>query len=644
MKNYLISFLLFLPVILFSSCTSPEMSRLDKAFDMAGDNEGELHNIIDHFDEDKKTMAEYVVESMIGKYSRVSPGLDSIGNMFLSLPNGKSWRFDSLQLLKAKRFMKHPHTDVYDLTSIKADYIIENIEDALSQKELRVWNNSLTQNQFCELILPYRIGDEPLSTWRSAYREKYKYLSDALSGLTNSVEAAEIVSRAIDKMKYNQQLEIPHRSALNLLHANVGYCRDECDRTLYAMRAFGIPVAIDRILASPDIGNTHEWNVVYDTDDKIFRMFDNYRHPPTRDSIHYDDRRKGKVYRDCHFLDITRLEKFKDVEDAPPELLNPYLTDVTSEYFGHNHAKMHSKTPLSDVYLGVFTPSGYLPIDIATTDKNEITFNDIEPDVIYFPITRNDNRYLPVSDPFLLRKNGEVHKFIADTTCFTTIDITRKMPLRFNLMEKLNSIIGCKIEIGETQNGQWEFLYKITDTPTSGHVKIPLDRIHGKKFIRISKEKKTKPEFAEIIISKDSLARERLPLKVLGPDKSEINTKRNLIDGDILTWYHYKTGKKGIILKIDSEENPQNLFIFPRNDDNFIVPGETYELFYFSSDGWKSLGEKIADSFSVSFRAPDNAVLWLRNKTKGKEEQIFVSRNGKQYFNVDLYDDAYFKE
>ena len=81
----------------------------------------------------------------------------------------------------------------------------------------------------------------------------------------------------------------------------------------------------------------------------------------------------------------------------------------------------------------------------------------------------------------------------------------------------------------------------------------------------------------------------------------------------------------------------KKILVIPRNDDNFIEPGDHYELFYQNgSDGWKSLGQQIASSKELYFTVPHGAILWLRNLTKGHEEQLFFIQDGKQVFSCDI--------
>lgn len=78
------------------------------------------------------------------------------------------------------------------------------------------------------------------------------------------------------------------------------------------------------------------------------------------------------------------------------------------------------------------------------------------------------------------------------------------------------------------------------------------------------------------------------------------------------------------------------MLYIPRNDDNYIASGELYELFYHNgTEGWISLGKQMGISDSLIYEnIPSNAMLWLRNLTKGREEQQFIlGERGEQMFN-----------
>ena len=83
-------------------------------------------------------------------------------------------------------------------------------------------------------------------------------------------------------------------------------------------------------------------------------------------------------------------------------------------------------------------------------------------------------------------------------------------------------------------------------------------------------------------------------------------------------------------LDLGRHENISSIGFCPRNDDNDISPGDIYELFYWDGE-WKSLGEKKACTHELNYHnVPKNALLWLRDKSKGKEERPFTYEHNTQ--------------
>jgi hypothetical protein len=75
----------------------------------------------------------------------------------------------------------------------------------------------------------------------------------------------------------------------------------------------------------------------------------------------------------------------------------------------------------------------------------------------------------------------------------------------------------------------------------------------------------------------------------------------------------------------------EKIIYLPRSDDNNIRMGDEYELFYWSENGWRSLGKQKAKDIKLRFdHVPDNALLWLRDLTRGSEERIFTYANDQQ--------------
>ena len=72
---------------------------------------------------------------------------------------------------------------------------------------------------------------------------------------------------------------------------------------------------------------------------------------------------------------------------------------------------------------------------------------------------------------------------------------------------------------------------------------------------------------------------------------------------------------------------------YPYDDTNLIEIGDLYQLFFWDKTGWKSLGKKVATEKKLTFdKVPQNALLLLRDLTRGKQERVFIYQNGKQEF------------
>jgi hypothetical protein len=82
-------------------------------------------------------------------------------------------------------------------------------------------------------------------------------------------------------------------------------------------------------------------------------------------------------------------------------------------------------------------------------------------------------------------------------------------------------------------------------------------------------------------------------------------------------------------LKFKSKTNISAVELTPRTDDNDVLKGETYKLFYWNK-GWRVAGTKKAKRSRIEFIAPKNALLAIKNVNKGKENRIFLYKGNKQ--------------
>ena len=423
-----LSLLIFF-LLLFSGCAT-KVDRLEYALEFAGENRRELEKVLEYYSDDslKFRAACFLIENMPRWYAYDGWQLDTLEVL---MRKDREGIFSKDDKMRWNSFDYHALNKIYDSKVITSEYLIENIDLAFQEWQKRPWNKSLSFDDFCDLILPYRIGNERLSDWRSLYNAYYGNLLDSIYTGSDVLEACKCINDELNRQSYKYSVEwnVPHNRADYLFETRIGYCREVSDLIQYAMRSCGIPVAADFMPYSPDYRYSHEWNVVRDTTGRYIQFgFDGL--DPVRDKVMDDGRRKGKVYRYCYALQNEReiLRKHSGWNIGGAEGL--YWKDVTSEYFGHNQAVVNVFTTGKPfIGLSVFSTNGWQIIgEGVCKNSGKAIFDNIEPSIIYVPASQN-NGVKPAGYPFMLDSEGNVEEFVPDTVNLEKVILKRKMPL-----------------------------------------------------------------------------------------------------------------------------------------------------------------------------------------------------------------------
>ena len=245
----------------------------------------------------------------------------------------------------------------------------------------------------------------------------------------------------------------------------------------------------------------------------------------------------------------------------------------------------------------------------------------------------------PCGDAFVVLADGSVHMFCPDSIRRNNIRLTRKMPLRPQLEEWMASgVIGMKIEGSDfPEREDWAKLYEFDKPMTSNFNVVCIDTAKVYGYYRIVPSDGYF-QLSEIRFFGDEIYRDTIPMSIHSPiDEAESRA----FDNDLLSYYIFSPERPRIIFKNKGMRTVKSIALSPRNDDNYVWPGQEYELLYYGHGDWVSLGVKVAVDHFLEFDAPDNAVLWLRNITKGREEQIFIYKDGRQLFNIDLNNESF---
>ena len=633
--------LFILLALILAACRSEKEKQLECALDFAGDNRVELEKVLEHYrtDPEKLEAARFLIRNMPGWYSYEGNELDSIHHLLVEVCEGRP--ISKREKNKWNRISFNSLSKIYDAQVITAEYLIDNIDLAFEVWRKYPWNRNLPFDDFCELILPYRIADEPLSDWRKLYYEDYGTLLDSLYKGDDVIEASKIIDGKLRKLYYiyNTDFRVPHLNAVFLYHNRIGYCREACDLTIYAMRACGIPVATDYFVYSPDYQHYHCWTMLRDTTG-TFLQFGFNEFEASRDTLRHDGRKKGKVYRYCFGIQADKNSGTSGNRQLSPVLKNRFVKDVTSEYFGSNDTTIPIQMSGEQyIYLGIFSPVGWIPIDMALGNAGKVTFRDIEPDVIYQTLYQGDGGKLyPAGYPFISKTGGGFVLLKPNIDLMEEAILKRKMPQQKTIAEwAYRAIIGAKVEAADDLSFmQADLLWQFEDTLTTNYyVLTPLLR-KKYRYVRYVAPIGKRMELAELALFKDSFCKEKVRLRRINSIEP-IAKLEYVTDGNILTYFQARDTSCYLAYDLGESTLIERIVFSPRNDDNYIWPGDNYELFYQDGiNGWKSLGSKVATEREIDFLVPQNALLWLRNRTKGREEQVFIYKNGRQYFAFDL--------
>lgn len=626
--------------ILFHSCSNDLSKRTEYCMQFSGGNRAELEKVLLYYKNEPQKLqaARFLLANMPYYFAYTDTKIDSIKNILKGAVKAKGFIEDSVKI-KWQHADWGPNLKRFDAHVITADLLIENINFAFDVWESRTWSKYYSFDDFCEYILPYRIEDEPLEKWRKVYYEKYSSILDSLYQGSDVVEAAKAIVSYLKKEKFtnNHDFSIPHLGASYLMNNRVGYCRENCDVAIYVLRSLGIPVATDSYHISPVYQSRHYWSALVDTNKRTIPF--NYVEEEIRRG-YYGNRKKGKVYRCCFGVQPEKFSGIYQDRSVYPLFTTPFIKDVTSEYTRKDlSAKIPVKQNINEryVYLAIWTGRNYEPIDIAEINKGQVYFKGLEEHVIYHPVYRSHEGLSPVDYPFYL-KNGEVYFFVPDTSQIKIRKIYRKYPMRSHIREYMNDVQGLKLEADNRSDFKnAKLLYQVADTPTTNYNRVVLNEPSRSRYYRIMPEAEHRIQLAEIWFYKDTLMKERVsPCNVTlnrGTDRQKATIKR-LIDDDWVSFYRSNRWKEILTFDFRKPVEVKCFVYIPRNDDNFVRAGETYELFYQNgSFGWKSLGKQLAEKNVLVYSdVPDNTLLWLKNHTKGKEERAFYYENSQQIF------------
>lgn len=536
----------------------------------------------------------------------------------------------------------------YDILEIDSAYLCRNIDWAFKVWKEQPWGKNVSFDTFCEYLLPYRIEDEALADWREEYYEKYNPLLDSLrsSDSLDKEDPIVAVRYLMDKLQ-NQPTYFSSVTPINFPHIGPKYaqylsgtCREFTDYYVYVCRALGIPCSIDFYWGS---NATHFWVSNWDKEGENYMI--DYPNPPKATRLSWmRHMEKTKVYRHTFSLNRKVQEEMAALDEAVYSFwVQPRFVDVTNLYTPFCKDKM--KIPTSRfypekrtgqiAYLCCSFRKGWLPVDWTKYNGDDLEFHQMQKGSIMRVATYENGNLHYLTDPF------EMDQWTNELQFYTGKGEKQDMVLYAKYSQERDE--------GEYQKRMLSGVFEGSNDPTfmkkdtlfiiqqkphrlNTEVRIRPDKTY--RYIRYKGKDNTFCNVAEIAFyaPNDTAV---LKGKVIGTpgcfQKDGSHEFTNVFDGKSWTSFDYIKSSGGWAgLDFGKPVLLGRIVYTPRNRDNYIRPGDEFELLYCQGE-WKSTGRTRSVSDSLVYRdMPENAVFLLVNHSRGVQEQIFEYKNGMQ--------------
>lgn len=601
-------------IVFLFSCNNE--NKLSLALEYAENNKPELIKVLNYYSQNEKDSlklkaAKFLIENMPKHYyfdDSITKGYYSfIENEYSYLP----LHYKHMLYCLPEYYIPYSSNMKEDIKTIKHEFLIKRIDNAFNLWNRLPWKNDITFNTFCEYLLPYRVGMEPLDFLVNIEDSIYNRYNNLYNKYSNiSILSASFNFDNSFLFPYiDKKLYLPYPINSDKYKS----CISDSYEKLIKLKLLGIPACIDFTPHWADINGRHYWNSIIDYayEKRIGESASKY----------------SKIYRKTYSHNsYFHNDKINNV----PSLFNtPFNKDVTNKYTTVVDVEIDfdicSKNT-SHVYLCVFNNLSWQPVAQGIINsKNNVVFSDITVGNIYQPFFLEKNKINYIDYPFLLTSSGEMVKFIPDKNKRINLFLERKYrqnAVQFVWNNSLNGII----------------LYAYNNCLFKDSIFI-IDNLEFSPFFKYKFNEEKKYRYWEFVIP-DGMAAQLAEVIFYGKDGKQVSMNNVIISSNAQCneWYSVITDQNAlsyfpfysnVVLDFRKSIDISGVDCIARNDDNYITPGDIYELFYMDKNGWVSLGKKIAINRYLEYKnIPSNAVYWLRNLVKGNEERIFIYNNG----------------
>ena len=672
----------FTASLLFISCENSE-KQLKKSLEQAGFNRPEFEKVLEQYQNtpQKLKAARFLISNMKDKSSidsisiaTVQPYYDALIN-YLKVhgdygPTMMYYKCDSIKN-KAADFPSVSPLYNYDLQILTSDFLINHIDNSFKAWQNNPQTRNISFSDFCNFILPYKCDNTFWAGTFSYLHGLYKYMADSLKS-----ESFIQIGKSIDKQIKNnfrqdgiflqQHPFLQPTTKYNYTMARLGSCAEANYTVITTLRSLGIPAAFNLVPYWGNSNASHSWTeIIGDKPQKRYNNEQTQYNGPQSEIIsdmfwfnrHFDffdgipenvlirwNRTVPKVYRENYAIQNNNLANTADLMNIPDFFNNPGLEDITDKYIECTNVKieLHKDSVAKRfAYLCCYVPETYSWTPVAwgkIKNNGTVRFEKMGKNIVYMPAYFTNGRVIPAAAPFLLDAKGHVVSLEPSQTMEPEAVFYSKVPYRSHVLYYALDMLNCSFQVADKADmSDTTTIYKIDKLPHYGQeveiknsrpgrygiYSFPVGR-HG--FI-------SDIEFYGLDENGDET---KLTGKPIGNPGIYGNGLNELFDGSRVSYYAQDPacGINYVGIDFGKPVRITKIVYYPHTDDNGVVPGELYELFYWKDSAWISLGRQTGqkDKTLVYKNIPKGVLLRLHDITTGNENRIFIYKDGKQIF------------
>lgn len=631
-------------LVAFSGCSEDDM-YLRYALKAAGKNKSELKAVLKHYrtvdkDPEKLKAAKYLIANMPGHYSYADTAKANkyyaIALEILTSDRDWYWKRDTIQKISFGEFNGMDRKVVSDVKIMTADYLIYSIDHAFTQWRTRPWARCLTYEEFREWLLPYKVAElQKFDHWRDSL---VVHFSDSINRLSANDDQGHTIYGALEivrnelvwKIRPNIIWEssngLPLLSAETMVNMKFGACSDYVTLATAVFRSLGMPAFLDNVPFWGRGNQGHEWYSFMSDNGVLTAVAEDVTTPAGWGFFPYE--RFPKIYRSSYSIDKEIVKYRKTAKYVYP--FNLHKQDVTDLYFRTQDVqiKIKDNLKLKDkyVYIASFNNSNGPKmniIDYGRMKNGMACFEKMGRELLYIALGYDGKELIPISDPFIICKDGSVEYVKYDDSQLRNVELRRKYYESYNVVTQRRKIIGARIQCSNNRDFSDAITLYTIETTDIPH-KIQLNAPRPYRYWRYMSPDGSWGNLAEIAwfdINGNKISKKGIANAEAGQDAIE-----RAYDGNLLSNFEINQPNGNWVgMDMGNPMIVSSVMVVPRSDDNDVYPGNDYELLYWNGCKWKSAGyQRPTENVLIYNGVPNQCLFWLRNNTRGRDERPFI--------------------